>query len=526
MKYTIYAVLLSVLVACNGLNPVPTPSPSTSQVRQATTIPRPTSTSSVTDPEPTPLSPSPVPTSTPTPSPEWMSYTADLRHLPQADLGGLPIYDLTLTLRDDEQGIWEGEARIRYVNNAERPLSDLLLRLYPNTPGYGGSLEIQRLRVDGVSVQPVLEMEGTAARVPLPHPLAPDRSALVTTEYQLAVPYANRAGYGAFNREGHVMTLGGFYPTLAVYEQGWQSDLVTGIGDPLHAEAAFFTVTVTVPSDVIVVTSGRSVERKSAPQGTEIQRFVGGPIRDFALVLGRGYTSTVGTRDEVQIRVFSHTPEGLAAAPDILQYTQDAVQTYERLFGPYPYTELDMIQSPISASGLEAPGAIQLGPKTLNQGAQWLELVVAHEVAHQWWYGMVGNDQVNAAWLDEGLASYASMLYFREVYGADYADTLLFSYYQQPYYAQSPSYQRTPANLPVTAYTAANYGPVVYIHATNFFHELHQALGEEDFLALLHQFLAEYKYRIADAEDFIALANTYDPAAVTVLYAHWIQGKP
>jgi aminopeptidase N len=169
---------------------------------------------------------------------------------------------------------------------------------------------------------------------------------------------------------------------------------------------------------------------------------------------------------------------------------------------------------------------IQLGPKALSQGDEWLELVVAHEVAHQWWYGLVGNDQIHDAWLDEGLASYASMLYFRDIYGAERAAVLMSAYYQQPYYAQSTTYQRTPANLPVSAYSSASYGPVVYIHATNFFHDLHQVLGEERFMALMRQFREQYGYRIADGEEFLALAKTFDPAAVESLYTHWILGVP
>lgn len=521
MKHILWVVLLSALVACNG------PLAPSSLHTNETTATSPTSISIGQEPTAPPSSPVPTSRPSPTPTATWAAYADDLREPSQIEAQRFPKYDLTLTLLDPDEGLFEGRACIQYVNDAAAPVPDLVLRLYPNTPGYGGSLEIQRLSLNGAPVESALEMEGTAARVLLPQALAPDQAASIVADYQLKVPYRNPAGYGALNREGDVMTLGGFYPTLAVRQaDGWKADLVTGVGDPLYAETAFFSVTVTVPSYVVVVTSGRAVGRETRENGMEISRFVGGPIRDFALVLGRDYTLTADTVNDVLIRFVSYTRDGQASAQQILEYTQDALLTYERLFGPYPYTELDMIQSPISASGLEAPGAVQLGAKALNQGDQWLELVVAHEVAHQWWYGIVGNDPVNAAWLDEGLASYSSILYFREIYGVDRAEALMSYYYQQPYYAQSASYQRMPANLPVTSYDSNNYGPVVYIHATNFFHDLHQALGEEDFLDLMHRFLAAYHYRIADGGDFISMAKTFDATEVEALYDHWISGRP
>lgn len=440
---------------------------------------------------------------------------------------GLTEYYVTLTALDLSKGLLDGEARILYTNTTQEPLVDLLARLYPNTPGYGGTLEVRGVRVNGYSTDPSFELAGTAARIPLPDGLAPGRAVEIAIDYEMRVPPGNRSGYGALNREDGVLTLAGFYPALAVYEaQGWTADLVTGVGDPVYAETACFAVTVTVPSDMVVVTSGRALSEQTTEDGMEVHRFVGGPMRDFALAVGRGYAVTTGVRDDILVRFFHYTDEGHAAAHQVLSHAGDALQIYQRMFGPYPYTELELVEAPISASGLEYPGVVLLGSRALNQGPEWLELVVAHEVAHQWWYGVVGNDQVNAAWLDEGLASYSSLLYFRDVHGADRANAVTSHYYQRPYYAQSASLQQMPANLPVTSYTVENYGPVVYIHATNFFHDLHQALGEEAFVALMQRFLAEHRYGIAEGEDFVALAKIFDAPSVEALYSRWILGRP
>jgi len=97
-----------------------------------------------------------------------------------------------------------------------------------------------------------------------------------------------------------------------------------------------------------------------------------------------------------------------------------------------PFNEFDIIQSPVQyALGVEYPGLVLINAamySPINQYHDRLETTIAHEVAHQWWYSMVGNDVVAYPWMDEALTSYSSLVYLREVNPPYYDRTM--EYYE------------------------------------------------------------------------------------------------
>lgn len=519
---------LMVIAGCARVVEVPTPSPTPlppSHGTQATAMPVfPTAT--LPSEATATATAIPISTSTATPVlPDMRATALNTRVVPDLDLVRLPRYTVALTLTEPTAGMLVGRTAIHYTNNTGVPLPDVLLRLYPNTPGYNGALNIRTLSVDGDPSVTAFELSGTAMRIPLVKPLEPGEMVEILVAYDLQVPYHNRAGYGALNREAGVLTLGGFYPALAVFgPDGWQAELVTELGDPVHAEVALFDLTVNVPAGLTVIGSGHVLEQKQDAAGAAIWHLVGGPLRDFALVIGGSYTTVSCQVRDVNVSFAYYDVTDATLPAQVANRACNALEIYERLIGSYPYTELRIIQAPINASGLEYPGAILLGPRAFARGSEWLELVVAHETAHQWWYGLVGNDQVHQAWIDEGLASYSSILYFREQYGSEYAERVMKDYYRDPYTSTSLALQQMPANLSVTAYSESTYSPVVYIRSTNFFYELHQTFGERDFLQLLTQLQSHYSYEILREEDLLQMAQQFDPEQAVALYDYWILG--
>jgi aminopeptidase N len=90
------------------------------------------------------------------------------------------------------------------------------------------------------------------------------------------------------------------------------------------------------------------------------------------------------------------------AVRKLLDVAVDSMQTYDTAFGAYPYPEVDVVLSDFETfGGMEYPQIVFSNP---------YEGIVAHELGHQWWYGIVGDDQYHAPWLDEAFASYASTL--------------------------------------------------------------------------------------------------------------------
>lgn len=93
----------------------------------------------------------------------------------------------------------------------------------------------------------------------------------------------------------------------------------------------------------------------------------------------------------------------------------DAVNAFCDAWGEYPYDTLDVVQTPYNAGGMEYPGLVRIAEMYADligaEGDESLRLDVAHEVAHEWFYAVVGNDQYREAWLDESFAVYGELVY-------------------------------------------------------------------------------------------------------------------
>jgi aminopeptidase N len=147
---------------------------------------------------------------------------------------------------------------------------------------------------------------------------------------------------------------------------------------------------------------------------------------------------------------------------------------------------------------------------------------IAHEVAHQWWYNMVGSDPVNRPWLDEGLAEYATYFYREKTRGKEAADLLAaFLWETAVAYARKQGLD-TVVDQPVEAFQSNNYETMVYGKAALFFNALHQAMGEERFLQLLRRYVSDYRFKIATPEDFLALAEEMAGDTAIDLYRQYI----
>jgi len=115
----------------------------------------------------------------------------------------------------------------------------------------------------------------------------------------------------------------------------------------------------------------------------------------------------------IPLRVF-FPPPLRAAAEKALRVAEEALEIYTEKLGNFPYPDLDLVIVPLaSAGGVEYPRLILIAEKyAFDPESELFAEIVAHELAHQWWYGEVGADQVREPWLDEALATYTSGLYF------------------------------------------------------------------------------------------------------------------
>jgi aminopeptidase N len=148
-----------------------------------------------------------------------------------------------------------------------------------------------------------------------------------------------------------------------------------------------------------------------------------------------------------------------------------------------------------------------------------LVIIAAHETAHQWWFGLVGNDQALEPWLDEALATYSEILYYEQVY-----PVLVKWWWDNRVYFHDPQ-----GWVDSTIYATPDFYPyrdAIYLRGALFLNDLRQQIGDQVFMDFLHDYLARYTYRIATGDDFFAVLQEHTSSDLSGLVAQYFQNRP
>jgi aminopeptidase N len=311
---------------------------------------------------------------------------------------------------------------------------------------------------------------------------------------------------------------------IAVYDdEGWNIEIAPQIGDIIYADSSFYLVRITAPGELKVVTSGQAIDR-SEQAGQQVLTVAAGPVRDFYLAANDRYTVASQTIGEITVN--SYAPAELAAGSEMaLTQAVQALQSFNEHFGPYPFTELDLAATPNLALGVEYPGLVVIRGELYEAGQdnRLLESVVAHEVAHQWFYNVVGNDQVDEPWVDEALAQHATLLYYLDVYGPGGAAAFRGSLERR---WERLDKAEIPIGLPVRAYTVAEYSAIVYGRGPLFLEALAESMGQESFAAFLKDYYQHFRWNIATTAAFKELAESHCQCNLTPLFEKWVYETP
>ncbi|MEU1870823.1 MULTISPECIES: M1 family metallopeptidase [unclassified Streptomyces] len=399
-------------------------------------------------------------------------------------------YDVDL--RSDADGSrWTGRQRVSFRNASDRPLHEVYLRLWGNgEDGCGGAGPPDRpspVVVSGVrgGTADALAVNCTALRIALPEPLAHGERASVAFDVSITVPERN----ARFGREGAFRFLGNALPVLAVHDaKGWHLDPYVAVGESFYALTGDFRVRLDHPSDLEVPATGRTGTRPAGP-GRAVTVSVAERVRDFAWAAGPFRTAAETTPGGVRVR--SYWAPGTPAAGVRLNRAEAvaAVDRFGREFGRYPYGEIDLVMTAGFGGGMEYPGLVLLG--TTQEGS-----AVVHELAHQWWYGIVGNDEYASPWLDESFAQYANFRF----YGLETRDCWADVYWPDDgtVLTASMDYWSRHRDAYHLVYSA---GPCALA-------DLERTLGPDTMARLLARYARDHWYGVSTTEDFKRAAQS------------------
>lgn len=420
-----------------------------------------------------------------------------------------------------------GETTIRFTNTSSAPLTELVFHRYleafrdehsvfmresegqlrgVDVRGAGG-LELRSIRVDGVERIADVERElvpsdFTQFRLALPASIPIGATVVVRIEFVARLPpLAARAGY-----VGDFLILGQWFPKLAKLEPDgrFASFPYHGLGE-FYSDFADYDVTLDVPSDAVVEGSGVRVAA-SEGRGIRTVHFVAPAVHDVAYVVARGFRTDETRCGDVRIRT-SYPSAFVLAAREHAHATCVGLRFLGERLGPYPYPVLTVIVPPEGAdggAGMEYPTAfVTAGPWYPTRALPYSDAIetTMHELAHQWFQGLVATNEVADPVLDEGLSSFVGYDLLRVSSGRD--DVAHFDVWRT-YVTRD---RMTPAGLAVTDFDDHSYGASVYGRSALVLESIARTYGRDRLYRALGRYARAERFRHPSKD---ALVRAFD----------------
>ncbi len=370
----------------------------------------------------------------------------------------------------------------------------------------------------------------------LPKPLVPKQQITITTPFYVKLPYTfSRGGY---DKKSYQLTQ--WYPKPAVYDaRGWHPMPYLDNGE-FYSEFGNYDVRITLPKEYVVAATGdlqnkeelqwvnkkqdapikdavkKAIVKKSTnakkkpvakntatellkePEEIKTLQFKQDNVHDFALFANKDFIVNSDTCRLASGRIIIvstyYTSPHKEQWKNSVQFCKDAVRFYSNEIGEYPYNTMSAVQGPLSAGGgMEYPTITIIAPLSSEKE---LDIVLAHEIGHNWFYSILATNERDHPWMDEGINSFYEKKYAEQKYGKQtQLEEIAFQ-----------TLAKTKKDQPITtssdSFNQINYGLVAYHKTAKWLKLVEEKLGSETFKQTMQQYFETWKFKHPKPEDF------------------------
>ena len=409
----------------------------------------------------------------------------------------------------------------------------------------------------------------TVVRVALPQPVAPGASIALDIEFTAKLPQVfARTGY-----RRNFFLVGQWFPKVGVYEPAGTRGRTAGgwnchqfhANTEFYADYGHYLVDFTVPSSFVVGATGERKNRVENAGGTTTYTYEQADVHDFAWTADPNYVEIKGTfsaANDVTAAEYAATakllgrtleevrlsdvevivlmqPARAGQAERYLQAAKLGLKYFGLWYGRYPYrtlTVVDPAPGAGGAGGMEYPTFITAGSSWLLNfwpfsGVRGQEAVTVHEFGHQFWYGLVGNNEFEEAWLDEGINSYSSGKVMELGYGRDTSlGSILglgLAEIDIVRIQNGPNFKYDRVRQPAWSYmNNGAYGFYSYQKPEILLRTLENYLGEQTMARIMRTYHERWRFRHPSSDDFYAVANEVAGQDLTWFFRQAVEAPP
>ncbi|MDR0850171.1 MAG: M1 family metallopeptidase [Christensenellaceae bacterium] len=445
---------------------------------------------------------------------------------------------------DEQENILNATQEVEYINSTDVVLNEVDFHLYPNafseqaqnkpvnlnnsqTAYYNGInygyIIIQHVFVENNEITFSIGGEDNNILVVPVVELYPNDSVSIKMEYEVKLPnIKHRFGYGE-----NVYNFGNFYPIACVYENGgFMTSPYSSNGDPFYSDMANYNVTLKFNSEFVAAHTGawKKTETKDGITTLNIEAKV---VRDFAFVLSKHFEMVSEKWGSTTVNYYYYDDPNYMQG---LKAGVDALKTFSELFGEYPYSTLSIVKTNFIHGGMEYPNLVYISDAVSSQ-QEYINVII-HEVAHQWWYNLVGSNAYTSAWQDEGLTEFSTMLFYENnpSYNVDVnarLNSALSSYLLfLDIYSSVYTDTNTRMDRALNEYNGEmDYTYTTYVRGMLFFRDIRDIIGGKDFIAALKFYYKENCFKIASPADLIYAFEKISHKNLEAYMMSWIEGR-
>ncbi len=440
---------------------------------------------------------------------------------------------------DDKENMLHGEVRIKYINHSPDTLSYLMLHLYPNAYSTEASVYNQRQTYHGHTnfyfseekdrgyVDSLRFMvdnkrvfytnykgDKDVVFITLNDKLLPGDSLQLHTPFRIKIPKI----FSRMGRDSLLYLMAQWYPKPAVYDEaGWHPIPYADIGE-FYGEFAHFDVRITLPENYQVFSTGYEVDQTRnigydySPhdfQGTvtssELMKTVHlkqDSVHDFAWCASKYFTvvqDSVQLEDHlVQIRHFYAGENSIKNFDSSIQFSKNVLRFGSEKIGSYPYDKLDLLfANKASYGGMEYPCFA-----TINVSGEEVDMVLYHEVMHNWFYGMLANNERKEPFMDETFTSHMDHILSDKYEDASQQKKIMKYLLNMPYYLYLGKSKYYEVDQHSFEYPESLYAVLIYNYGERMLNVLHESMGDQEFYAMIRKFYARYSFHHTSLQGF------------------------
>ena len=464
---------------------------------------------------------------------------------------------------DTDKKLLTAHERITWHNPADVAVGDLQFHLYLNAfrgPSStlakesgglfrgetlkeedAGWVEIDSLRTaEGVNLREGLEFiqpddtnhaDRTVARVPLPRPVPPHGTIVLDLTFRSKLPrVVERSGFW-----NDFFFVGQWFPKLGVFEvpgqrfatrPGWNCHQYHA-NTEFYADFGVYDVDITLPSKFIVGSSGALVREVEHGDGTKTVSCHAEDIHDFAWSASPRFVVLTSSWHGVAIRALVQ-PEHLSAGARYLASLKGALQYFDGHVGLYPYPTFTIIDPPHgaeAAGGMEYPTLVTVETfKVAEPCTRFPEIVTVHEFGHNYWYGMVANNEFEEGWMDEGINQYYEMRIMDYLYGSSTSAVAAWGVnigdteFDRFSYTSMDNPSIAPISTPTWELPRRGGSAITYFKTATVMQTLDGLLGRVVMDSIMKTYFQRWRFRHPCRRDFVAVFNELAPALTDKRY--------